>query len=108
MVHNVKKYRFLKVGSDVLNHGEYAYLIIVDYMSDSIRLKILEDETAASVIEACKEIFARHGVLEIFQGNNAPYITTVHRFRSLQKTGTLYTPYHCPNTHRVMTKLNLP
>lgn len=72
-VHEVPKHRFLKVGSDVLYHRGKTYLIIVDYMSDYIELKEMEDETAVSVIKACKEIFARHGIPEQFQSDNAPY-----------------------------------
>jgi len=81
MIHDVPKHRLLKVGSDVLYHGGHAYLIIVDYMSDFIELKRLEDKTAASVIDACKEIFARHGVPEIFQSDNALY----YNYTLLQK-----------------------
>ena len=72
-VHEVPKHRFLKVGSDVLYHHGKTYLVVVDYMSDYIELKELEDETTTSVINACKEIFARHGVPEQFHSDNAPY-----------------------------------
>ena len=72
-VHEVPKHRFLKVGSDVLYHHGKTYMVVVDYMSDFIELKELEDETATSVISACKEIFARHGIPEQFQSDNAPY-----------------------------------
>ena len=72
-VHEFPKHRFVKVGTDVLYHQRDAYLVVVDYMSDFIELKKLDDETASTIIDACKEIFARHGVPEILQSDNAPY-----------------------------------
>ena len=53
--HGVPKHRYFKVGPDVLYHHGRTYLVLVDYMSDYIELKELEDEMVTSVINACKE-----------------------------------------------------
>lgn len=75
-LHDFPKTAFAKVGTDIMYHQGKPHLIIVDYMSDFIEVLKLGDETANTVIEACKSVFARHGVPIWLQSDNAPYYTS--------------------------------
>ncbi|XP_067947077.1 uncharacterized protein [Watersipora subatra] len=72
-MHDVPVTPFAKVGTDILYHQGKPHLVVVDYMSDYIEVAKLEDETAETVIQACKAIFARHGIPIWVQSDNAPY-----------------------------------
>ena len=73
MTHEVPAQQFSKVGTDVMYYKGVPYLILVDYMSDFIEVARLRDEAASTVIEACKEVFARHGIPQVLHSDNAPY-----------------------------------
>lgn len=75
-MHDVPVRPFEKVGTDICYHKGRPYLIVVDYMSDYIDVEKLEDERAATVIEGCKVIFARHGVPLWVHSDNATYYTS--------------------------------
>ena len=79
-VHHVPSQPFAKVGTDVMYHKGRPHLVVVDYMSDYIEVVKLEDETAGTIIEACKAIFARHGIPVWVQSDNAPYYAS-HEFK---------------------------
>ena len=72
-MHEVPTKPFAKVGTDIMYHQGKPHLVVVDYMSDYIEVIKLEDETAETIINACKTIFARHGIPIWVQSDNAPY-----------------------------------
>ena len=95
--HEVPDQQFSKVGTDVMYYRGSPYLILVDYMSDFIEVTRLRDEAASTVVEACKEIFARHGIPHILHSDNAPYYAS-STFRDFAAdwrfTHTTSSPYH--------------
>ena len=97
MTHEVPAQQFSKVGTDVMYYKGVPYLILVDYMSDFIEVTRLRDETASTIIEACKEVFARHGIPRVLHSDNAPYYVST-KFREFAAdwrfTHTTSSPYH--------------
>ena len=54
-----------KIGTDLFQHGNRNFLIIVDYYSGWPELYELPNTRASEVIQGTKEAFARHGVPEV-------------------------------------------
>ena len=97
MTHEVPTQQFSKVGTDIMYYKGTPHLIVVDYMSDFIEVTKLTDEAADTVIEACKGIFARHGIPHILHSDNAPYYvgSAFKEFASDWKfQHTTSSPYH--------------
>ena len=68
--HEIPPERFLKVGIDIMTFRNDDYLVVADYFSKYPEIAPLPDKTAHSVVEQCKNIFARHGIpLEIISDN---------------------------------------
>lgn len=86
-----------KVGVDIFTYNRVNYLVLVDYYSDFIEFEELTETTATSVIKACKQQFARHGIPEVVQSDNGPQFTSAEfrRFSEAWKfTVTSSSPYH--------------
>ena len=56
---------------DSLEWKKLAYLIIVDYYSKFMEIVQLDRATAEAVVQLCKNIFSRHGVLLYAMGDEA-------------------------------------
>ena len=61
-----------RLGMDLFEHEGRTYLIAVDYYSRWIEIKRLGKQTAESVITACKELFATHGIPDVIMSDNGP------------------------------------
>ena len=61
-----------QLGSDLFEYRCKHYLLIVDYFSRFPEIRLLHDQSTASVITACRDIFARHGIPERFISDNGP------------------------------------
>ena len=61
-----------RVNMDLFEFGGRTYLIIVDYYSRWVEIKLLPTQTAKSVITAAKELFATHGIPDIVISDNGP------------------------------------
>lgn len=46
-------------------------------MSDFIEVAYLRDEAVITIVEACKEMFARHGIPRILHSDNALYYVSM-------------------------------
>lgn len=97
LAHKVPIQQFAKVGTDVMYHRGAPYLILVDYMSDFIEVTKLVDEAASTVVEACKEVFASHGIPCVLHSDNAPYYVS-SKFKEFATDWrfehTTSSPYH--------------
>ena len=61
-----------QVGSDLFEVDGKYYLLIVDYYSRFPELRMLSNLRATEVFAACGEIFACHGIPELFVSDNGP------------------------------------
>ena len=50
-------------------------MILVDYMYDFIEVAKLKYEATYTVIEACKEVFARHGIPRVLHSDALPIMS---------------------------------
>ena len=61
-----------RVGSDLFVLNGVSYLLIVDYFSRFPEAIKLKTTTSASIIEAFKTVFSRHGIPETVMSDNGP------------------------------------
>ena len=61
-----------RVGSDLFVLNGVSYLLVVDYYSRFPEIVKLKTTTSASIIEALKTVFSRHGVPETLISDNGP------------------------------------
>ena len=73
IAHEIPDQTWQKLGSDLFEHKEKTYLLVVDYYSKYIETSLLQDKTAGTVIMHMKSIFARHGIPEELVSDNMPY-----------------------------------
>ncbi len=71
--HEVPLLPWSKVGMDIFYYEGVDYLVIVDYRSKYPEVIKLRSKTAKSVIQACKETFARHGIPQTAIADNMPF-----------------------------------
>ncbi|XP_026689282.1 uncharacterized protein K02A2.6-like [Diaphorina citri] len=74
--HDIFDIPFYKVGVDIAEHNQKAYLVLIDYYSRWIEVTTLKDKSTASVIIALKNIFARFGIPKILISDNVPFNST--------------------------------
>lgn len=73
--HSTPRLRFNKIGSDILEFGGNAFLIVIDYFSHWIEMIPLKDKTSNSVIDSFQSIFTRYGYPEHIIADNLPFIS---------------------------------
>ena len=61
-----------KVGTDLFEWKQSAYLFVVDYYSQFIEIEKLSSTTSRRFINHLKSIFARHGIPQILVSDNRP------------------------------------
>ena len=97
MTHEIPTQPWSRLAADLFEESNTHYLIIVDYFSDFWELTALRDESAYSVIVACKEQFARYGIPRRFISDNGPQFTS-HAFQEFAKdwefTHVVSSPYN--------------
>ena len=95
--HMTPKRPFTKVASDIFYLKGLPYVVVVDYTTDYIEVEQIPDETAQSVIEACKRIFARHGRPLVVHSDNGPQYSSAEFSRFAMDWNfehTTSSPYH--------------
>ncbi|XP_050504417.1 uncharacterized protein K02A2.6-like [Diabrotica virgifera virgifera] len=100
MPHDIPRLRFNKVGTDILEYGSKAYLVIVDYFSHWLDISILKDKTSSSVINSFQDTFSRFGYPEILIADNLPFtsVKCKNYYREKDITIMTCTPhYHQSN-----------
>ena len=65
-----------KVAMDLFTSKESCYLVIVDYFSRYPEVIKLRTTTSASIIEAVKAVFSRHGIPETVISDNGPQFSS--------------------------------
>lgn len=75
LAHSVPKFRFYKVGADILQYAADSYLIVVDYFSHWIEIIKIKDKTSESVTNSFQEIFTRFGYPKYLIADNLPFIS---------------------------------
>ena len=74
--HQIPDRPWSRVAADQFKlHGK-DYIVIVDFYSDFIEVKMLEENTSSAVIEFLKEQFSRHGLPDILVTDNGPQFTS--------------------------------
>ena len=63
---------WLQVGADIFELDNFMYLVVVDYFSRWLEVKILKDLCSDSTIAVLKEIFSVHGIPEILRTDGGP------------------------------------
>ena len=73
-----------KVGADLCELDGRAYLVLVDYYSNFIKIDYLKETTSTQVIKCCKLQFVRYGIPDIFFTDNGPQFSSqqFHDFAS--------------------------
>lgn len=64
---------FFKVGMDICHYGTKDFLVLIDYYSKCIEVKLLENKTAVEIIKKCKQIFSTHGIPKYIMSDNMPF-----------------------------------
>ena len=73
MTHKIPKTPWTKVGQDLFSYQGDNYLVTVDFYSDYFELDHLSDTTAATVVDATKAHFSRHGIADMVTDNGPQY-----------------------------------
>lgn len=73
IAHERSETPFQKVGIDILDFCDEAYLVLVDYYSNWIDLVKLKSKTAHECITHLKRIFANFGIPNIVISDNVPF-----------------------------------
>ncbi|KAL5510119.1 hypothetical protein EMCRGX_G005608 [Ephydatia muelleri] len=85
------------VATDLFQWDNKDYLLLVDYYSRYVEIRILENTTSATVIHHTKSIFARHGIPAIIISDNGPQYTAKEFQKFTKEWGIKHTttsPYH--------------
>ena len=61
------------VASDVLEHKNQNYLVVIDYYSKYIEALRLYNKTSNDIVRCLNEIFLRHGYPQTLIADNMPY-----------------------------------
>ena len=83
MSHDIPDHPWSKIGTHLYYIDGEVYLIMVDYYSKFPEIEILPDETAHSVSQKMKWVFARQGIPSMVVSDNI----TVMNFRVLLRNG---------------------
>ena len=75
------------------------YLVLVDFYSDFIEVKQLQENTSSSVIEFLKEQFSRYGIPDTLVTDNCPQFTS-HEFQQFSRDWEFVHVSSSPHHHR--------
>ena len=90
-----------KVASDLFQHKNSAYILVVDYFSRFVEIQKLSSTNSVSIVAVLKSIFARHGVPITLVTDNGPQFVS-HEMTQFSSTYgfnhiTSYPHYHQSN-----------
>ena len=71
--HDVPLLPWQTVASDILEHKNQNYLVVIDYYSKYIEALQLTGKASQNVIQGLNEIFSRHGYPQTLVADNMPY-----------------------------------
>ena len=68
--HQIPDRPWSKIATDLFTLNSKNYITVVDYFSDFIEVRELQDTTSTSVIQALKKHFSRHGIPDTVVSDN--------------------------------------
>jgi len=71
--HEIPEIPFLKLGADIAEWAGKKYFVIVDYYSKWLEVIPIKSANSATLIDCCKEIFARFGIPLELIADNMPF-----------------------------------
>ena len=71
--HEVPERPWQKVGIDLFEYKSHDYVLVVDYYSKFIEIRMLQRKTAKSVVFSIMSIFSVHGLPEEIVADNMPF-----------------------------------
>ena len=74
--HDIPSIPFYKVGVDLFQVGNENYMVFIDYYSKYPEVVKMTQTTSQSIIEAMKEMFARHGIPKTVVSDNGPQFSS--------------------------------
>ena len=92
-------YPWQKVATDIFHSNGANYLLTVDYFSRFPEVVKLTSTTSLNIIDALKDIFARHGIPETVVSDNGPQYSSLEFFQFSQKYNFQHitsSPYYPP------------
>ena len=81
--HHIPDRPWSRVAADQFKLYRKDYIVMVDFYSDFIEVKILQENSSSAVIESLKEQFSRHGIPDTLVTDNDP------QFRSQESSSSL-------------------
>lgn len=94
MSHEIPDLPFFKIGMDICTYGTKDYIVVVDYYSRWIEVKMLKDKTAGTVIQKLKLIFAVHGFPKVIVCDNMPFAS--YTFKQFAESYDIQLVYSSP------------
>lgn len=71
--HEIPEIPFLKLGADIAEWAGKKYFVIVDYYSKWLEVIPIRSTNSTTLIDCCKEIFARFGIPDELIADNMPF-----------------------------------
>ena len=65
-----------RLGMDLFTHNGRDYLLVVDYFSRWLEVRVLENQSSAETINRLKSILATHGIPEVVVSDNCPQFSS--------------------------------
>ncbi|KAB0793818.1 hypothetical protein PPYR_13438 [Photinus pyralis] len=73
LYHTIPELPFEIIGCDILEYANKNYLVLVDYFSKWVELKLLKSKDSVEIAHVLKEIFAIHGIPVKLIADNVPF-----------------------------------
>ncbi|KAL1262289.1 hypothetical protein QQF64_007554 [Cirrhinus molitorella] len=70
--HDIPHWPWQKVGSDLFEFDSEQYIVLVDYYSNFIEVDKVKNIKSPTIIQICKQHFARYGIPEVMIMDNGP------------------------------------
>ena len=80
-----------RLGMDLFEHKGKLFLIVVDYYSRWIEVKVLRGQSSEAVIQSLKEIFAVHGIPDLVISDNGPQFANENFKKFTKEYGFVHT-----------------
>ena len=102
--HQIPDRPWSRVAADQFKlHGK-DYIVLVDFYSDFIEIKELQENTSSAVIEFLKEQYSRYGIPDTLVTDNGPQFTS-QEFRQFTRSWEFVHVSSFPHHHRANWKM---
>ncbi|KAL9976483.1 hypothetical protein ACROYT_G013791 [Oculina patagonica] len=97
--HQIPDRPWSTIAADQFKLHSKEYIVLVDFYSDFIEVKQLQENTSSSVIEFLKEQFSRYGIPDTLVTDNCPQFTS-HEFQQFSRDWEFVHVSSSPHHHR--------